>query len=309
MTSTTTPSNCNPSKASSRSSTLKARDATQSTRNCQASASRRRTSSPVEYRRAGGFGVKSDIFSVTGCRSLVAQASGNGLCSDKRFDGGDFLSGGWAVWSNIVAPNRSGNDECFRLTNNEWFKFAIGTFDDCLIAFDEVQNVYAPVHVMRHGFTEPMPTCFDKRPLAQTRAFLAPTVTAAERFEALDGVKKIKTYRELIAKPDPNGLAEQRVRLVENQINGRNFKSQIAKTKQQTVFFQHATKRPAGILRLALSVTRRRIEKRHHAKWAPRSSVQSPTHVFGVGQFRFAGVVRVEHIIPPLDERTLPAVS
>ena len=52
MTSMTTPSNCSPAKPSSSNIKLKPSDRRQSPRNCQASASSRRTSSPEEYRRS-----------------------------------------------------------------------------------------------------------------------------------------------------------------------------------------------------------------------------------------------------------------
>lgn len=131
-------------------------------------------------------------------------------------------------------------------------------------------------------------------------------------------VQKSELDREPNAKPRVNGFAEQCVRLVENQIDGRKCESQIAKTEEQTVYLRHAIKTTNRVFRFAVQITefihplsapRRGIEKWDHAERPSRGCVQSATHVFGVGQFRLARIVRVEHIIPSFDERTFPPVS
>ena len=67
-------------------------------------------------------------------------------------------------------------------------KRAAGTFDDRLLAFDEIQNIHAAVRIMRHGLREPMAPGLDEFALVQAGALLAPAVAAGDRFDAVDQI-------------------------------------------------------------------------------------------------------------------------
>src|SRR6185312_1431480 len=136
-----------------------------------------------------------------------------------------------------------------------------------------------------------MPARFDHG-APHTRAFLAPAVALVERFETVDLVRKIQADREVISETRVRGLSKQRLRLIENQIDRRNFHSHVTEAKQQAVFLQQTG-----------------ITKRRELERLFRRGVQPATHVLALGQFRLAWIVRIEQIIPAFDERTLPTVG
>src|ERR1019366_8888599 len=87
-----------------------------------------------------------------------------------------------------IFANRSGHDECLGVVDNERCKCASRTFDNRFLAFDEIQHIHAAVCVVRNGLGEPMSSRLDEFALVQSGAFLAPAVTAAERFKTVDEI-------------------------------------------------------------------------------------------------------------------------
>ena len=144
------------------------------------------------------------------------------------------------------------------------------------------------------------------------RMHLEREVAAAHR------VQEIEADGKLVAKPRVDRLAQQGARLVKHQVQGRDFKADIAEAEQQAVFFRHAIEAPAVVLRAAVQVAdflhplaapRRGIEEGHDAE-RPRDRVaQAAPHGVAFGQLRLARVVGVEDEIPFGDERALPAVA
>ncbi|HXI69330.1 MAG TPA: hypothetical protein VNN22_03120, partial [Verrucomicrobiae bacterium] len=230
----------------------------------------------------------------------------SGLGPDESLDGRKLLADGNTMRSNAVMARRCGNDESFRIMNNKWFKPAVGAFDNGFIALHKLQNVQAAVRVVPDGFGERVSSRFNPFAPGQTRAFFAPAIAAVERFEVGHCVRKIETDRDLITEPRVDGFAEQCARLVENQIDGRKFESQVAETEHQAVI-PRSTVEATGVIFLASPG--RRIKERNQAERSSGRSLQPATHVFSVGQFRLVRVVRVESVIPTFDERTFPSVS
>ena len=125
-----------------------------------------------------------------------------------------------------VFTNGRGHDKRFGIMHDEGRKGLGGTFDDNLLAFDEVQHVHAAERVVRNSLPEPVSARLDETVCMQAGFFFSPSVAGGNRLKLVD--HKSKADRELIAEGDVDVIAEQRLWLVKYQVQGRQLEARLA---------------------------------------------------------------------------------
>ena len=108
--------------------------------------------------------------------------AGSRLATDIGFDGGALGTRGAADRADAVATDGGRDNKCLSIMHDEGFKGVVGTFDNGLFAFYEIDYVKAaaafPASVVRYDAGKPVPTSLDEFGLMKSGAFFTPTVAA-----------------------------------------------------------------------------------------------------------------------------------
>src|SRR5580765_4113778 len=80
-----------------------------------------------------------------------------------------------------VATNSRRNNKRLGKVHDEGRKRSVGTFDDRLFPFAQVQHVHSAVRAVQHCSRKPVSPGFNELALVQTGAFFLPSVSRADR--------------------------------------------------------------------------------------------------------------------------------